>query len=126
MEMLTKANVKFLEESTKAIKAFEQTNSETNAKVEKLSQEVQNYMVGCKTSSNSNTKSLNKVIAWFGNSLQAEKEALSVVRSAMKLDNAEFTTSIVTKIKNFEVDLATENKITDQLDEKTQRPRLFW
>ena len=77
------------------------------AKVEKLSQEVKDFMVEFRTSYESNTEAVNKVITGFHNSLQAKKEDLSVVRSTIKVDNVELNASVLSKIKKLQEDLAT-------------------
>lgn len=125
MEMLTKENEKFHEESIKAIKASEHTIFETTAKVEKLSQEVRNFMVEFRTSSDSNTEFVNKVIARFCNFLQAEKEELYVVRSTIKVDNVDLNASVLSKIETLQKDLVAENNIMGQLAEKTQKAKVL-
>lgn len=119
--MLIKANAKVLEESSKAIKAFEKIITETTAKVEKLQQEVTTFMVEFRTTSESNNEAINKVIEGFHNSLKAERMALSVIRSNIKVKNDELTSSVVSKIEKLQADLAVENKIMDELAEKTQK-----
>ena len=75
-------------------------------------------------SSDKNTKAMNKVIVGFHISLQAEKEALSLVRSKIKVENVEFTSSVFSKIEKLQADLAAENKIMDELAEKTQKAKV--
>lgn len=70
-------------------------------------------------------EAMNKVIAGFHNSLQADKEALSVVCVAIKVQNADLNASILTKIENLQEDLAIENKIMDQLVETTQKTKFL-
>lgn len=101
IEMLTKVNEKVLEESTKAIQASEKTISETTAKVEKLHDEVMKFMVEFRCSSDENTENVNKVITSLVSTLQTKKEALSHVRSKIKLGNTELNTFVVSMIDNF-------------------------
>lgn len=58
------------------------------------------------------------MIAGFRSSLQAEKEALSLVHSEIKFDNVKTNASVLTKIEKLQQDLAVENKIMDQLAKK--------
>lgn len=125
VEMLTKEYAKVLEDSSKAITASEKTILDTTAKVEKLRKEVTTFIAEFRTSSESNTEAVNKVIAGFSTSLQAGKQALSVVRSAIKVDDVELNASILTKIEKLQQDLAAENKIMDQLAEKIQKAKVL-
>lgn len=61
---------------------------------------------------------MNKVIVGFQTSLQAEKEALSLVHSEIKLQNTETNAYVVLKIKKLQKDLAAENNFMDKLPQK--------
>lgn len=76
-------------------------------------------MVNFRTSSGSNTEAVNKVVAGFHNSMQAEKEALFIIHSEIKVDNVELKTSVLTKIKKLQEDFAIENMIMAWLEKKT-------
>lgn len=123
--MLTSENAKVLEEETKVIQASEKTIYETTATVDKLHQEVKDLMTDFQISSNNNTNSMNKVIEGFGSSLQAEKEALSLISSHIKVENVDLNSSIVSNIEKLHIDLAIENKITNDLAEKNQKAKVF-
>lgn len=68
---------------------------------------------------------MNKVIERFGSSLKAEKEALSLIRSDIKVENVELTSSIISKIEKLQEDLAVEYKIMDELAKKTQKAKVL-
>lgn len=123
--MLTSSNAKVLKEATKAIQASQQTISETTATIKKPHQEVTMFMNDFITSSNKNTANMNKVIKGFLNSLKDEKEAHSLILSDIKVENVELTSSIVSKIEKLQEELAAENKIMDELTEKTQKAKVF-
>lgn len=82
-------------------------------------------MTEFKTSSDSNTKAVNKVIAEFRTSLQANKEALSLFLSEIKLDNIELNASIVSKIEKLQKDLVAENNLMDKLAENIQNAKVL-
>lgn len=77
------------------------------------------------TSSDQNTTAANKVITSLATTLQLEKEALFKVRSDLKVDNAEMSASIVSKIEKLMEDLTTENNIMDQLAVKTKKAKVL-
>ncbi|CAI9281350.1 unnamed protein product [Lactuca saligna] len=68
---------------------------------------------------------MNKVIEGFNLSLKAEKDALSKIRADIKVDNVELYTTISTKIEKLQDDLVIENKIMDELAEKTQKTKFL-
>lgn len=74
--MLTSTNAKVIEESSKAIHDCEKRMSEAVGNVDKLHQEVKEFMNDFRISSEKNTSNMNKVIKGFLSSLKAEKEAL--------------------------------------------------
>ena len=118
-----KANAKVLEDSTKAIQVSKKTISETTEKIEKLLQDIRSFMDEFRSSTDSNTEAMNKVIAGFRTSLQAEKEALSLIRYEIKQNNTELNYSVVSKIEKLQSDHVAENNLMDKLIEKTMKPR---
>lgn len=94
-------------------------------KFEKLSEEVTTFSAEFRISSEKNTEAMNKVITGFPTSLQVEKDALSLVRSGIKVEKAKLTSSVLSKIEKLQEDLATKNKIMDELTEKTQKNKVL-
>lgn len=125
VEMRTMANAKFLEDSTKTIHASEKILSETNEKLEKLLHNVRSFMAEFRSSTDSNTEAMNKVITRFWTSLKAKKEAFSIVFSKIKQDNIELNASVVSKIEKLQSDLAAENNLMDKLAEKTAKAKVL-
>ncbi|KAI3701012.1 hypothetical protein L2E82_45654 [Cichorium intybus] len=126
VEALTKANSKVLENSAKAIGNLEKLMTETTIKVEKLLQEVVTFIKDFRTSNDANTKSVNKVITGFWDSLKAEKEALSVLRADIKKENADLASSLNAKVEKLQQDLAMENQVMVQLAEKNQKVKVLY
>lgn len=81
-------------------------------------------MAEFKTMSDSNTKSISKVIKGFQNLLKSEREALSFISSDIKVENVELTSFIVSKIEKLHANLTTKNKIIDELAEKTKKAKV--
>lgn len=125
MEMITKENAIGLEALSKAIKESKQTILEATEKVEKLHEEVSKFMDEFRRSSDSNTEAMNKVIAGFRSFVQAEKVARSLVRSEIKLDNAELNASIVSKIENLQSNLAIKKTSWINWQKRHKRPGFF-
>ena len=65
-----------------------------------------------------------KVIEEFHTSLQAEKEALSLV--CFRVENVEPTSSVISKIEKLQLDLAAKYKIMDGLAKKTQKSKVLY
>ena len=82
-------------------------------------------MAEFRSSSDKYTEATNMVIAGFHSSLQSENEALSLVRSEIKVENAKLTSSVLSNIEKLQEDLVVENKIMDQLVEKTQKAKVI-
>ncbi|CAI9272003.1 unnamed protein product [Lactuca saligna] len=82
-------------------------------------------MVEFRSSSDKNTNAMNKVIIGFRSSLQAENDALSLVHSKIKMENTELTSSVLSNIEKLQEDLAVENKIIDELAEKTHKAKVL-
>lgn len=59
-------------------------------------------MVEFWSSSDQNIAAMNKVITCLGTTIQLENEALFMVRSELKVDNAEMRASIVSKIEKLQ------------------------
>ena len=78
-----------------------------------------------KNSCESNTAAANKVNSSLGSSLQTEKEPLKKIRTELHADNSEFQTSISSKIEKLQEDLATTNKIMDQVIVKTEKSKVL-
>ena len=95
IEILTKSNVKVLEDSTQAIQASKKTILETIEKFEKLLQDFWSFMTDFRSTTNSNTEFMNKVIVGFPTSMQAKKEALFLVCFNIKQDTNDFNASFV-------------------------------
>lgn len=57
--------------------------------------------------------------------IQLEKEVLSKVCSALRVDNAKISASNVSKIDNLQEDLPTENVIIDKLSQKTKKAKVL-
>lgn len=62
VEMLTKDNVKVLDDPTKVIKASEKSISESTTKVKKLYEDVTAFINEFRTTHDANTKFANKMI----------------------------------------------------------------
>lgn len=56
-------------------------------------------MAEFRKSSDKNISSANKVVTSLGATLKMEKEALSKVHSELRVDNAEISASIISKIE---------------------------
>lgn len=82
-------------------------------------------MAEFRTTADTNTKAVNKVIASFHTSLHQEMESLSTDHSAIAVDNAKLNASIFTNIEKLQTDLVIEDKIMDELDEKTQKAKVL-
>lgn len=57
--------------------------------------------------------------------MQYEKEALSCVRSEIKLDNTELNVFIVSKTEQLQKVLAVENNLMDKLAKKSEKAKLL-
>lgn len=68
---------------------------------------------------------MNKVFEGFCTSLNAEKEALSLIGSDIKIENVELPSSVVLWIEKLQADLTIENKIMDELAEKNQKTKVL-
>lgn len=125
MEILTSSNVKVIEESSKAAQPSKKRVIEASEKVQQLQKEVKESMADFRTSSDKNTSDMNKDIVGFWFSLQAGKQALSTLRTDIKLDNTELNTSISEQITNLQNDFVAKNKIMDALVEQTQKMKVL-
>lgn len=57
--------------------------------------------------------------------MKAEKEALSLIRTEIKVANAELTSIVASKIEKLQADLATENNLMDKLAEKIEKSKVL-
>lgn len=122
---MTKEHAKILAESTKAVENSERTIRETTKKVKKLFNDVTQLMADFRSTSDKNTEAANKVITSLRMTLHHEKEALMKVCTDLRVDNAEMSASIVSKIEKLQADLDIENNIMDQLVVKTKKRKSF-
>lgn len=97
IKMITKENAKLLVESTNIIHESEKTISEMTEKVKKLHDEETKFMTEFRCYFDGNNENVNKVITRLGSTLQAEKKAISHVRSEIKLDNTKLKALVVSK-----------------------------
>jgi len=121
LENVYAENEKIVKESFKAVEHSEKAIKETTAKVEKLQTEAITFMNEYRSSFDSNTEKMNKVIASFRESLQSEKKSLSDLRSNLKLEHSEMVTDVVSKIFTLQKDLAMEAKFLDAHAGKTAK-----
>lgn len=125
VEMLTYANSKVIEESTKAAQASDKKITEAMEKVSLLESEVKEFMADFRVSSDKSTTDMNKVIEAFGSYLKYEREALSMIYANIKLDNVDLNSTITTQLDNLKVDLATKNKIMGGLAEQIHKEKVL-
>lgn len=86
-------------------------------------------MESLQAAAETNATKVNNTIDSLSKSLQAEKEKFDQVCSSLQTDHASLQTSIDSRLEKLQADLATENKIMDELARhttliKTQSVRL--
>ncbi|KAI3700354.1 hypothetical protein L2E82_44980 [Cichorium intybus] len=98
---------------------------ETTETVQNLQSKVLTFVKDFRETHDTNNAKMNKVISGFGESLKAEKEALSVLRFDLKKENSELASSLDLKVEQLKKDLAMENEVMDQLAVKTTKIKVL-
>lgn len=96
---------------TKAVDDSTQSNKKAIDEVKTIVSDAKVFLESLQAEAETNATKVNNTIDSLSKSLQAEKENFDQVCSSLQTDHASLQTSIDSRLKKLQADLATENKL---------------
>ncbi|CAI9269315.1 unnamed protein product [Lactuca saligna] len=122
---LTKEHSDNIEKMNKSVDASAEVWKTMTEKVDKLTSDTTFFMENFQSSFDSNTPKANEALSGLGSLFKAKKTKLPEVRNGLKTYHEAFQSSISSQITKLQDELATESKIMDSLDIKTEKVKVL-